>query len=653
MKLIRAQVTNFRSVEDSGEFELGQRVCLVGKNESGKSAILQAIYGLNPLAPFTYDIEHDYPRAHLNDYQSRHPDLPAPVVVTTWALSEEEMARVEARLGAKTIASNIITISRSYTEDVTRWSIDLNHQRIVSNLIRPLSFNAAEYSQIGGPADVRELVKVLEELPHPTDKQQALLSTIDGFRDRDPLLAAIDVLSMPQFMYFSHYDRMSGQISVEQLEKARHTGTLPESDSVFLDFLEFAGTDLEELKAASTFESLNSKCEAASNKITDQISKYWSQNESLRINVTVGHGERGDPAPFNTGTVVRARVYNELHRVSVPFSERSAGFIWFFSFLVKFAQVKKKHGNVVILLDEPGLTLHGKAQEDLLRYFAEQLEPQHQLIFSTHSPFMVPPNDIACVRLVEDVVRIDSRGRKRSEGTKVSGDLVVTDRETLFPLQGALGLELTQALISGPNTLIVGRPSDILYVQAFSNRLKALNRTYLSPNWTLSPAGAMGNVLPLVSLYAGNTVNVALLADVAACNRDALKRLADAGILEENRIVRITDFTGGEEANIEDVLGPELYAVLLNKAFGLSARFALDDARLRAEKADTERLVKKAESYFRSLRPKSDEFDPYQPAYVLHLHPGYLESDAAQTGEALDRFEALFRAVNRLLDKAR
>src|SRR5690606_34015477 len=101
-------------------------------------------------------------------------------------------------------------------------------------------------------------------------------------------------------------------------------------------------------------------------------------------------GESGDEAPFNTGIIARARVKNNLHKVTVPFSERSAGFIWFFSFLVKFAQVRKDKKPLILLLDEPGLTLHGKAQADLLRYFDEKLAPYHQIIFSTHSPFMVP-----------------------------------------------------------------------------------------------------------------------------------------------------------------------------------------------------------------------------------------------------------------------
>jgi len=78
------------------------------------------------------------------------------------------------------------------------------------------------------------------------------------------------------------------------------------------------------------------------------------------VRFTIDAGRPGDPEPFNTGTVMRARVYNGLHDMTVPFSDRSAGFIWFFSFLVTFSQVKKDHGNVIILLDEPGLNLHGE-----------------------------------------------------------------------------------------------------------------------------------------------------------------------------------------------------------------------------------------------------------------------------------------------------
>lgn len=65
MKLKKARITNFRSVEDSGEFDVFDLLCLVGKNEAGKSAIQQALGGINlhPSTPLPYDIERDHFKA--------------------------------------------------------------------------------------------------------------------------------------------------------------------------------------------------------------------------------------------------------------------------------------------------------------------------------------------------------------------------------------------------------------------------------------------------------------------------------------------------------------------------------------------------------------------------------------------------------------
>mgnify|MGYP002039314427 FL=1 len=104
----------------------------------------------------------------------------------------------------------------------------------------------------------------------------------------------------------------------------------------------------------------------------------------------------------------------------MPLSERSAGFVWFFSFLSQFKQMRKRNPGAIILLDEPGLTLHGKAQADLLRYIIERLLPDHQVIYSTHSPFMVPADRLADVRVVEDVVTYDQRRRPTVKGTQLS-----------------------------------------------------------------------------------------------------------------------------------------------------------------------------------------------------------------------------------------
>jgi hypothetical protein len=311
-------------------------------------------------------------------------------------------------------------------------------------------------------------------------------------------------------MYFSSYDRMDGAIQIEQVKNLIANGQIAHEAyrgaRLFAEFIEYAGVSLEEITNVSTYETFSARLQAASNNITDQILEYWTQNPDLSVVVRIEAARSGDPAPLNNGTIARARIDNSLHRVDTPFSERSAGFVWFFSFLVKFARVKDEVSPVVLLLDEPGLTLHGKAQADLLRFFKEKLSPHHQIIYSTHSPFMVPADELSSVRIVED--RVDtSSPRRKPLGTKVRGDVLTRDPDTLFPLQGALGYEISQSLFVGKNTLLVEGPSDIIYVHALSDALRRRGRSGLDTRWTLCPAGGIDKIRPFAALFAGNALN--------------------------------------------------------------------------------------------------------------------------------------------------
>src|SRR5690348_12478254 len=101
MNLIKAHVTNFRSAEDTGEFDIGQVLCLVGKNEAGKSAVSQALAGLNPhpSVPIVFDLERDYPRRHYTKYETLHPEEQAVVITTRWRVNAEEKKQIAEALG--------------------------------------------------------------------------------------------------------------------------------------------------------------------------------------------------------------------------------------------------------------------------------------------------------------------------------------------------------------------------------------------------------------------------------------------------------------------------------------------------------------------------------------------------------------------------
>ncbi len=520
MKLQTAHVTNFRSVEDSEAFEVGPITCLVGKNEAGKSAVLLALAALNPhdATPAVLDKERDYPRRYLTLYEGRHPDGDAVAVTTTWLLEEHDMVAVREALGEGVLTSDTVTVRRRYGHRVELVDPDVDYRRAVANLLDRFELDAQERAQVGDVGTSSDLVKVLGALEEPSPRHKALVAHLKDKGIVRSQIEGIVLRSLPKFMYFSSYDRMEGAVQIEQAAAMIADGRITEDQfrgiRLFTEFLDYAGVSMSEITEVSTYETFNARLQAASNNITDQILEYWTQNPDLNVVVRIEQARAGDPVPFNKGTIARARVENQLHRVDTPFSERSAGFVWFFSFLVKFAQVKDEKSPVILLLDEPGLTLHGTAQGDLLRFFRERLGPHHQIVYSTHSPFMVPADDLPSVRVVED--QVVTRGARRTPaGTKVRSNVLSTDPDTVFPLQGALGYEISQSLFVGKNTLLVEGPGDILYLQALSDALRRRGRTGLDARWTLCPAGGIDKIRPFVSLFKGNHLEVAVLSDMA------------------------------------------------------------------------------------------------------------------------------------------
>ncbi|WP_342667041.1 ATP-dependent nuclease [Pseudoxanthomonas dokdonensis] len=361
-------------------------------------------------------------------------------------------------------------------------------------------------------------------------------------------------------------------------------------------------------------------------------------------------GPKRRSPPFNSGTVAKIRINNANHKVDVPLSERSAGFVWFFSFLAQFKQMRKKAPGAVILLDEPGLTLHGKAQADLLRYIIERLLPQHQVIYSTHSPFMVPVDRLEDVRVVEDVIERDERNRPIVKGTKVSADVLTVDKDTLFPLQAHLGYEVTQSLFVGANTLLVEGPSDILYLQAASHALKARKREGLDTRWTVCPSGGIDKVQSFASLFSGKGINIAALCDYGTGDKSKVQRLRTSQILKAEGILVATDFTGKEESDIEDFFSPALLAKIVNETYGLKGKNALKEDDFTKPEAVI-RQVKQVEALFNVMDASVPEFDHFTPASWLLHHQEVLSEDSAEVNESLDRFEQAFKALNALLPR--
>ncbi len=654
MKLISVHVTNFRSVEDSGKFSVEQVTCLVGKNEAGKSAVLLALAALNPHpgTPAVFDKERDYPRRFLTDYQQRHPDKEAIAVDTEWQLGPSELDAVAAELGQGVLTNPVVSVSRRYNAAEPEWKIKIDLPKAMENALAPGGFDGTQLATLMSSESTVQLIQKLSALPSPTAEQQGVLERLKAHGTLAD--AAMKVLrkTLPTFMYFSNYDRMDGAVQFERLEQLKTNNQILQDEysgaRLFLDFMDYAGVPLEEILKVNTYETFHARLQGASNNITDQIQEYWTQNPDLEVWVDVSPGKPGDKPPFNEGTVGRARIYNQLHRVDTPFSERSAGFVWFFSFLVKFARVKADGKPLILLLDEPGLTLHGKAQGDLLRFFEEKLAPHHQIIYSTHSPFMVAPDKLMSARVVED--QVDTSKRKRvSHGTKVREDVLSNDPDTLFPLQGALGYEITQTLFIGKHTLLVEGTSDILYLQVLSDALKSRGRTGLDARWTVCPTGGIGNVRAFVSLFGGNKLDITVLTDQTKTDKKKIEELRKSEILKAGRVFTISDFTGKDESDVEDLFEPPLFVSIVNSAYGLTGAQKLTAASLDEADKNTERLVKKAEAAFRVMPEAIPTFDHFTPAGWLIRNPTALDGAGKDVGATLDRAEKLFQTLNVLL----
>ena len=598
MKLLTVHVTNFRSAEDCEKFEVKPVTCLVGKNESGKSAILLALAALNPheATPASLDKERDYPRRSLTQYDQKHTDGDAVAITTTWRLEKTEIEAITSAVGAGVMTSDIVTMSRRYGRQA-RVDASLNFEPALEALYSKFALSAPERSTLESVTTMTDLIEALPKLPSPTEKHRELQDYLTAKGPVETVTAQVSSLIMkmlPRFMYFSSYDRMDGAIQLEQTNALIENGEIAQDEHrgvrLFSEFLDYAGVSIDDIATVTTYETFNAKLQAASNNITDQILEYWTQNSDLSVVVRVEQARPDDPVPLNDGTIARARIHNHLHRVDTPFSERSAGFVWFFSFLVKFAQVKDEESPVVLLLDEPGLTLHGKAQADLLRFFKEKLAPHHQIVYSTHSPFMVPADDLASVRIVQD--QVEMKGTRRSPlGTKVRDDVLTRDPDTLFPLQGALGYEISQSLFVGKNTLLVEGPSDILYIQALSEALHSQRRTRLDPRWTLCPAGGIDKIQPFVALFSGNDLHVAVLSDQATGDKKKVADMKRSEILRAGHFHTIANFLGRGEADVEDIFDPDVFVAILNGCYELKDANELTVEKLKAAQTSTERLA--------------------------------------------------------------
>lgn len=642
MLLTDARVTDYRSVEDSDTVPIDIDVtCLVGKNESGKTAFMQALHLLNPLNPIkgktTYNEVMDYPSRKASAYKRTREENPAVAVTATFRLEESELAAVRAELGPDAMRHDTVTVTAKYGGSKV-FTAGYDESKIVQHLAAEIEVPTAEREAIKAATTVAALREALAAVAEPTAAVTALAQRLAHWRDGSLgkyLIDAYWLKWLPVFFYFDDYSTMRGKVSIPHIKAREKADMLEESEKTFLSLLATVDADLEDFETLD-FEELTRELEGAANGITDKVFEYWTQNQDLRLEIRIAQANPEDEPPLNQGPIVNVRIYNPRHRVTVPFDERSRGFVWFFSFFAYFSDIEQQRGRrTILLLDEPGLSLHATAQGDFLRFIDDELARTHQVIYSTHSPFLVKPERFDRVRTVQDV---------DGQGTKVSADIFRTDSETVFPLQTALGYELAQTLFVGPDCLLVEGPSDLLYLQVLSQACTAAGLTALDDRWVVTPVGGADKLGTFVSLLGANQLNVAALIDANPKDRQRIAALQDNGHLKGRALIQISEITGTQEADTEDLFEPDFYLGLVNLAYKPDLAKPLKAGDL---KSQAPRITARVEQHFRDNHIGSGKLNHYRPAERLLRDQTELVAKIGK--ETLERAETLFKRVNGLL----
>ena len=281
MKLLTVHVTNFRSAEDSEEFNVGPVTCLVGKNEAGKSAILLAMAALNPheATPARFDMERDYPRRSLTQYDQKHADKDAVAITTKWKLEEAEIEAIASALGDGVMTSDVVTVSRRYGHEA-EVSASLDFKSALEFLYSKFALDAPERSVLKPVTTTSELIKALPKLSSPTDKHRKLQEYVTERGNVTTKVTTLVMKMLPKFMYFSSYDRMDGAIQLEQTNELIENEQIAQDEHrgarLFGEFLDYASVSIDEITKVTTYETFNAKLQAASNNITDQVLEYWT-----------------------------------------------------------------------------------------------------------------------------------------------------------------------------------------------------------------------------------------------------------------------------------------------------------------------------------------------------------------------------------------
>lgn len=605
MRLIKARVQNYRSIIDSGEFNVESlKTILVGPNEAGKTVLLKALQQLNkPDDVSGFEALRDYPRSKYNDITTGKVNSKDVTVVTGYFELEDSdkdlipeefhgcKYKLYRNLDNKAFHSLVDAPEALAFKDVSklfsRMASHMDKQFSKSDptedtkkpsvLFREIIEGWADYKIIS--KDAAESLSTwlndnYEFVEEGNEKEEArhseLIESIKFNETRDEVLKTLDKRT-PVFILFNNYFKVKPSIHLEHLAQRVEQDILDDEyydygNLCLLKLLGFTARELADLgntpspnikdrdalkQYKDKLDSRSYQLNSASVKLTKEIRSVWMPNpdrpEADKLKVTAD------------GQYLKVVVEDDLG-VDIELDQRSEGFQWLVSFFVVFfSETMDKHENAILLLDEPGMSLHALKQRDF-RETISRLSSNNQTIFTTHSPFLVGPDELDIVKVIEM--------KNREDGTKVHLTISSEDPAGLLPLQEALGYDLANSLFSQQRNLILEGITDYWYIEATAAMLRDEGISNLNEKIALVFANTAGKVVYYATILHAHKLKVAALLDSDAAGDQAAQQENLVHTLGNKKILRTKDFCEVPKAEIEDLLRGTLVKVAHNE-FGV------------------------------------------------------------------------------------
>ena len=588
------RVRKFRNIEDSGLVELlGPLTCVVGRNQSGKSALLRALHKFNPHRAAPYDMRREWPRGQRTKRSEKQV-----VCEVHFDLTPDEVKALGALAGRPVnVSEQGIVVTKNYAgkyELQFPKQPDLFPNSLYPNFIdsicrglprptEPMGDNfrqaateciaeAEQHAKEGRFEELTDLYTrhegnmrqhVTADSPETqrANEEQFISNYTSHMTELDATLneqlrryqQALDyiVKALPTFIYMDDYKTFRGRATLHSLRERRdnHRGNLSEEDETFLMILGLAGLDLDDLIAqgeSGEQEVIHDRqidLQDAAKTLTDDVAARWGQNE-YEVQF------RADGQTF----------FTEIEETNknigmIPLEEQSKGFQWFFSFDLHFMHDSEgTFENCVLLLDEPGLHLHPGGQDDLLKRL-DAYAKKNTLIYTTHLPFLVDLRDPKRIKVI----------KQAKEGAVVSDDLGASQPDERLTLEAALGMRANQSYLVSKRNLLVEGVHDYRLIAELSKIFERENRRCLAEDVMITAAGGASEIVPMATFMIGQELDVVALFDSDSAGKEAEQKL------RENWITRYKDARAktlligqavgmpDAEATIEDLFPEDYY----------------------------------------------------------------------------------------------